>query len=161
MFRTLNTNIIKWIDEMKQPKTRVHEHNPIIENISTPTYEGLCRRKPGERRFQVLEICLVDDENPDEDPILSKCINLSDGGSRVITQKPLNKSSIVMLSFYHRENDQIIENVPITAKVVDIHLMKNKMYRVNFDHRGSVFQEHGTERIMLEYATKLLEEKEK
>ena len=156
----LNTNIIKWIDEMKQPRTRVHEHNPIIPNVSTHTYEGLCRRKPGDIRFSVLEVVLVDDENPDEDPYIAKCTNLSDGGCKIISQKPLNKSGIVMLSYYHQEGDEIVANVPITAKVVDVHQLKNKMFRINCDARGVIHAQHGIERILLTYAKKLLEQKE-
>ena len=146
---------------LKQLRTRNKDHNPIVPNVSTHTYEGLCRRKPSDIRFSVLEVCLVDDENPDEDPYIAKCTNLSDGGCKIISQNPLNKSSIVMISFYHHEGEEIIANVPITAKVVDVHQLKNKMYRINLDTRGSVFQEHGVERILLGYAKKLLEEKEK
>jgi hypothetical protein len=146
---------------MKEAKTRNREHNPIIPNVSTPTYEGLCRRKPGDIRFSVLEVVCVDDENPNEDPYIAKCTNLSDGGCKIISQKPLNKSAIVMLSFYHQEGDEIIANVPLTAKVVDVHQLKNKMFRINADARGVIHEPHGIERILLGYAKKLLEEKEK
>ena len=146
---------------MKEAKTRNREHNPIIPNVSTPTYEGLCRRKPGDIRFSVLEVVCVDDENPNEDPYIAKCTNLSDGGCKIISQKPLNKSAMVMLSFYHQEGDEIIANVPLTAKVVDVHQLKNKMFRINADARGVIHEPHGIERILLEYAKKLLEKKEK
>ena len=67
-----------------------------------------------------------------------------------------------MISFYHQEESgEIVANVPITAKVADVHQLKNKMYRINLDMRGSVFADHGVEKILLKYAKKLLEEKEK
>lgn len=146
---------------MKEAKTRNREHNPIIPNVSTPTYEGLCRRKPGDIRFTVLEVVLIDNEDPKENPYIAKCTNLSDGGCKIISQKPLNKSAIVMLSYYHQENDEIIANVPLTAKVVAVHQLKNKMFRINCDARGVLHAQHGIERILLSYAKKLIEEKEK
>ena len=79
----------------------------------------------------------------------------------VISQKPLNKSAIVMLSYFHQEGDEIVANVPLTAKVVDVHQLKNKMYRINCDARGVIHEPHGIERILLTYAKKLIEEKEK
>jgi len=146
---------------MKQPKIRNREHNPVIPNVNIPTYTGLCRRKPGDIRFSVLEVCLIDDEDPKEDPYIAKCTNLSDGGCKIISQSPLNKSAIIMINFYHHENEEIIANTPMTAKVADVHQLKNKMYRINLDMRGSVFADHGVERILLGYAKKLIEEKEK
>ena len=146
---------------MKEAKTRNREHNPIIPNVSTHTYEGLCRRKPGDIRFSVLEVVQIDNEDPNEDPYIAKCTNLSDGGCKIISQKALNKSGIVMLSFFHQEGEEIIANVPVTAKVVDVHQLKNKMYRINIDTRGVTFVEHGIERILLTYAKKLIEQKEK
>ena len=145
---------------MNQPRTRKREHNPAIPTVESTHYSGLCRRKPGDIRFSVLEVVLVDDENDATDPYIAKCVNLSDGGCRIVSQTPLNKSAIVMLSFYHHEGEEIIANVPVTAKVVDVHQLKNKMYRINCDTRGVTFVEHGIERILLTYAKKLLEQKE-
>ena len=139
---------------------RRKEHNPAVKYIETKTYEGDDRRGlQNSPRVPCLEPVSIDDEDPKTRPFIGKAVNIGPGGAKILLHEVLNKSSIVMVTFYKHVGEDFEPCVPLTGKVAHVHARRDGWFVANIDFRGAVYHEHGVETIMNQNILRLQEQK--
>ena len=119
------------------------DHNPTKQFITTATYEGYCRRDIP--RYGCLVPAAL---TANEQESIVKVINIGHGGCKIVAPNSLNTQGTISLTFFRpcTENDYK-ECVPIHGRVIHVH-QKKKLYVINIDFKGILFDEHGIQSII-------------
>lgn len=125
-------------------------HNDEFHYVQTDKYDGLERRQ--HNRHSVTEVAEITYNDRSE---YCKIQNLSHGGCRLISKSKFNPHGLLTISFLKEGTyDKFEKCLPLHGRVIGVHSSKShKYYHYNIDFKGTLFQEHGVDKLIESYQT--------